>query len=94
MAVTIDTVRDIAKLASIRLADDELDYMAQELDSIVHWLDLLQEVDVSEIDLHAAFGESLREREDVAEPTPSADAILINAPDRVDSWFAVPKIIG
>jgi aspartyl-tRNA(Asn)/glutamyl-tRNA(Gln) amidotransferase subunit C len=94
MPVTVETVRRIAELASIRLTEEELAPMALELDSIVHWLALLKEVDVSDIDLQSSLKESLREREDVAEPAPPTDDILSNAPDSAAPWFAVPKFIG
>ena len=46
MSVDQATVRRVAKLARIRVKDEELPVLANELNSILHWIEQLNAVDV------------------------------------------------
>lgn len=82
----------VARLASIRLSEDEQAFMGQELNAVMSWIDRLAEVDVSDVVLHVETA-SMPERADIVTSGNHRDEILANAPDSVDQWFAVPKMI-
>lgn len=82
----------IARLASIRLSKEEEAFMGQELNAVMDWIDQLNEVDVSDITLHVA-ATSMPERPDVATEGNHREEVLANAPEAVEQWFAVPKMI-
>lgn len=82
----------VARLASIRLSKEEEAFMSKELNAVMEWIDRLAEVDVSDVTLHVATT-SMPERADVVTEGNRRDEILANAPDAVDQWFAVPKMI-
>ncbi|MDR1598203.1 MAG: Asp-tRNA(Asn)/Glu-tRNA(Gln) amidotransferase subunit GatC [Holosporales bacterium] len=92
MGISNQNVKNIAKLAAISLSEDEVPFISSELDSIMTWINQLQDVDVSSITLHND-ATSLPERADVVTERDMCVKILANAPDSVDQWFAVPKII-
>jgi aspartyl-tRNA(Asn)/glutamyl-tRNA(Gln) amidotransferase subunit C len=94
MSITPSDVRNISKLANINVLENEVDFIANELNSIINWVEQLNEVDIYDVDLRKIAMESMPEREDMTEKTSGAEIILKNAPDRMDAWFAVPKIIG
>ena len=50
MSVDQATVRRVAKLARIRVKDEELPVLANELNSILHWIEQLNAVDVSAVE--------------------------------------------
>jgi aspartyl-tRNA(Asn)/glutamyl-tRNA(Gln) amidotransferase subunit C len=93
MAIAADDVRGISKLANISISDAEIESVGNDLNLILHWIEQLNEVDTTGVDLLDSAGQSVPERPDVVQQAPGADNILANAPDSVDSWFAVPKII-
>lgn len=85
-------VKNVAKLARISISDDEIPYIASELEGIMSWIDKLQSVDVSDIQLNNG-APSMPERDDRVIERNVCMKILDNAPDAVDQWIAVPKMI-
>lgn len=87
-------VRRIARLARIRLADEDVAQLQTELGSILGWIEQLNEVDVSGVDPLANIGAaSLTMREDVVTDGNQAEAVLENAPARSGPFFTVPKVV-
>lgn len=87
-------MRRIARLARIRLEESEVESLARELGSILDWVELLREVDVSGVAPLAGAAEmTLEMRPDVVADGGVAEAVLANAPDRAGDYFAVPKVI-
>jgi aspartyl-tRNA(Asn)/glutamyl-tRNA(Gln) amidotransferase subunit C len=59
MSLTRENVAKVAKLARIRLEDNELDAMKEEINGILTWIDQLQQVNTDNI---AAFTDQLDAR--------------------------------
>jgi aspartyl-tRNA(Asn)/glutamyl-tRNA(Gln) amidotransferase subunit C len=94
MSLDPATVRRIAKLARIRLDDAQVPQLQAELNGIIGWIEQLAEVDVEGIEpLAGAAQMALRLREDVVTDGGNPEAVLANAPDRAESYFAVPKVV-
>lgn len=95
MAITIQEVQHLAKLAKLSFNDEELAKIAQELDAIVGYVEQLKELNVEGIaptahvlDLSNVF------REDKVEPALPVEEVLRNAPASNHGYFSVPKVIG
>ena len=94
MTVTLDDVKYMANLARLRLSDDEAENLVKDLNDILGYMALLEQIDSSEIsplehvtDIEAGF------RPDKAlEPLDHEEA-LKNAPDADPDYFRVPKVI-
>ena len=94
MALDPATVRRIAKLARIRVTDEEVERLQTELSGILGWIEQLNEVDVSAIaPLAGVSHQRLPMREDIVSDGGKADAILANAPAHADHFFIVPKVV-
>ena len=94
MSLDKANVSHIAKLARIKLADDRQDVLADELNSILGWVEQLSAVDTGDTPpLANVTGHDLPEREDVVNDGDIAARVLANAPDPIDAFFAVPKVI-
>lgn len=94
MAITEAEVRKMAKLARLALTDQETALHQAQLDRILDYMAELSEVDAEAAApgaSGAAGAASLRE--DEPKPFPDAERLLANAPQRVDSYFKVPKVI-
>lgn len=82
----------LARLAGLALRPEEVAYYTKEVSAILHWIERLQEVDVSAVKLHGG-SVSMPERADQVTEADRHDEVLVNAPDSQDGWFAVPKMI-
>lgn len=94
MSVDLQTVRKIASLARIALADAEAEAMVPELNNILGWIEQLQEVDTTGIaPMTAVIPNHLRLRDDIVTEGDIRDKVLANAPQAEHGFFAVPKVI-
>ena len=94
MPLDIETVRNIAFLARIRVPEDELDALAGELSNILGWVEQLAGVDTDGVEPMTSVVEMrLHEREDVVDDGERREDVLANAPEREDDFFAVPKVV-
>ena len=94
MSVDEKTVRRIATLARIALADGQVEAMAKELNGILSWIEQLREVDVGDVPpLTSVVEHRLRLRDDVVTEGATTAALMKNAPASEDSYFMVPKVV-
>ncbi len=94
MKITMQEVEHVARLARLELSEAEKQRMRAQLDSILSYIDKLNELDTSAVEptshvlpLTNVF------REDEIRPSLSQEEALANAPDRHDFFFRVPKIL-
>lgn len=94
MSVDADTVRRVAQLARIAVAEDEVDELKGELNAILAFVEELREVDVAGVEpMTSVTPMDLKMRQDGVTDGGIADAILANAPAREDHFFVVPKVV-
>ncbi|HEX2116836.1 MAG TPA: Asp-tRNA(Asn)/Glu-tRNA(Gln) amidotransferase subunit GatC [Alphaproteobacteria bacterium] len=98
MSLDKATVARIATLARIKVADADLDRMAGELQTIMSWIEQLNEVDTKGVEpMTSAVEVTLPQREDVVNDGGYADRILANAREPVmqgeGGFFTVPKVV-
>jgi aspartyl-tRNA(Asn)/glutamyl-tRNA(Gln) amidotransferase subunit C len=94
MSLDPATVRRIAKLARIRVDEGQVEALCTDLNSILGWIEQLDEVDVTGVEpLTGGTQMALRLRADVVNDGGIADAVLANAPDRNGEYFGVPKVV-
>lgn len=94
MSLDTATVRRIAKLARIRVNEEEASTLQNELNMILGYVEQLAEVNVDGVEpLSGGARMALRQREDRLTDGDMADKILANAPDRIGNFFAVPKVV-
>jgi aspartyl-tRNA(Asn)/glutamyl-tRNA(Gln) amidotransferase subunit C len=94
MSVDTDTVRRIAHLARIAVADDEVEHLKDELNAILAFVEQLSEVDVDGVEaMTSVTPMELKKREDKVTDGEIPDSIVKNAPAREDHFFVVPKVV-
>jgi aspartyl-tRNA(Asn)/glutamyl-tRNA(Gln) amidotransferase subunit C len=94
MKITSEEVDYVAVLGRLTLEPEEkIKYQAQ-LDDILKYMDMLAEVDTSQVEPMAGPVELYTPlREDEVKPSLQVEEALANAPERVGSSFKVPKVI-
>jgi aspartyl-tRNA(Asn)/glutamyl-tRNA(Gln) amidotransferase subunit C len=94
MSLDKDTVRNIAFLARIKIPDEELDHLAQELSGIIGWVEQLNEVDTESVEPITSVADmSLYRRKDVVTDGGYQARVLANAPDPEAGCYTVPKVV-
>ncbi|UXN07223.1 Asp-tRNA(Asn)/Glu-tRNA(Gln) amidotransferase subunit GatC [Bartonella sp. HY761] len=94
MSVDLSTVKRVANLARIALSEDEAQAMSEGLNSILGFVEQLNEVDVSGVEpMTSVAPMALVMREDVVTDGNKASDIVANAPLTEDNFFLVPKVV-
>jgi len=94
MKIDQATVRHIAKLARIRLTQDEAERLEGELSGILDWVEQLEEVDTEGVEpMTSVVAVTTKMRDDKVTDGGCPDAILENAPAREGNFFVVPKVV-
>ncbi len=94
MAITIKDVEYVAKLARLKLTDEEKEKYSKQLGDILNYINKLNEIDTSDIEptSHVVSVSNVF-REDRVKPSLSRKEILSNAPEKEKGFFKVKKII-
>ncbi len=94
MSVSEAEVRRIAKLARLRLSDDEVRLYQGQLTKILDAMAQLGELDASSVPpTSSVLGTTDATRPDEPRPFDGREALLANAPDRDGPYFKVRKVI-
>ena len=93
--LTLDDVRKVAHLARLAISEGQLPHLRGELQSILEWVGILQQVPVDGIEpLFSPHDMSLRLLADeVTTDIDGLDDLFRNAPDAKSSFFVVPKVV-
>ena len=94
MSVDDKTVRRIAHLARIAVADDEAEHLQGEINAILAFVEQLSEVNVEGIEpMTSVTPMAMKSRDDVVTDGGIAEDIVRNAPATADHFFLVPKVV-
>lgn len=94
MSIDKDTAARVAKLARIKVEDQALPELAAEFNTILGFIEQLNEVDVEGIEpMTSVTPMRLKRREDVVTDGDQQERVLANAPDAREGFFAVPKVV-
>ena len=94
MKIDKDTINKIARLSRIKLEDKESEDYIKDLNSILDWVEQLNEINTDNVEPLSNISLSvLPKRADISNDTNSSEEILENAPDKLEGFFAVPKVV-
>ena len=94
MSVDADTVRRIAHLARIAVAEDEVEHLRDELNAMLAFVEQLREVNVHGVEpMTSVTPMKMKKRADVVTDGGIAEDIVKNAPLTEDDYFLVPKVV-
>jgi aspartyl-tRNA(Asn)/glutamyl-tRNA(Gln) amidotransferase subunit C len=94
MSVDAATVRRIARLARIAVAEDEVEHLQGELNAMLAFVEQLSEVNVDGVEpMTSVTPMAMKMRVDAVTDGEDAEAVLSNAPQSDDGYYMVPKVI-
>ena len=94
MSVDIETVKRVAHLARIAVGEEEAERMTGELNTILGFVEQLNEVDVSGVEpMTSVIPMEMRKRADEVTDGGKPEDIVANAPATDENFFLVPKVV-
>ena len=96
MKISKEEVRHVARLARLSLDDQSLDAMAEQIGTILTYMETLNRIDTTDVvpTAHAASAAQTPVREDEAREHLDRERALSNAPEKDGESFLVPRVIG
>ena len=94
MSVDSDTVRRVAHLARIAVAEGEVENLRGELNAILAFVEQLAQVDVDGVEpMTSVAPMTMKMRDDQVTDGGIPDAIIVNVPAHEHHFFLVPKVV-
>ena len=94
MSVGLEEVRHLAALSEINLSDEELTALTTDIDSIISYINQLDELDTDGIEpTFQLTGLKNVWRNDDIEPQLAREELLALAPAQEDNQVKVPKVL-
>jgi len=99
MKITREDVLHVAELAHLELTESEVETYRRQLDSILTYVEKLNELDTAQVEPMAQVlasadpAENISLREDAPRVCDVAREVLSGAPDPSPPYFRVPKVI-
>ena len=95
MALTKEEVLKIAKLSKLSFEEKEIERFQIELNDMLKYIDMLNEVDTSKVQPLVYINEAVNNfREKEEKPSLEIKKVLLNAPESAENAIVVPKVIG
>ena len=94
MPIDKSQVKKVAKLSRISVDDNKINSLSKDLDSILTFVEKLNELDTKEIKtLKSIADKTLEARNDIVDDGKNKNDILKNSPEKNEDFFIVPKVI-
>ncbi len=94
MKITDEMIDYISQLARLELSGEEKEKGKEEIGKIIDYMDTLNTLDTTDIEaMSHAFPVKNVFREDVVKPSVDRDIITLNAPQKKEGCFKVPKTV-
>lgn len=95
MSVTKKDVEHIAKLARLKVTEEEAEHYTGQLNQILEYVEKLNELDTENVEPLSHPVENINVfRDDKLKPSINTEDALKNAPHKDDQHFKVPKVIN
>ena len=94
MKIDKNTTLKIAKLCRVKIEENEIDELSSQLSSILDWVEQLNEVNTDNVEpLSNVNMSELPLREDKENTENKSKEVLSNAPEKLENYFVVPKVV-
>jgi len=94
MSVDSATVRRIAHLARIKVSENDVPHLQNELNAILAFVEELRSVDVEGVEpMNSVMPMPMKKRADIVTDGSIPEKIVANAPASDDHFFVVPKVV-
>lgn len=94
MSVTKKDVEYVAELARLHFSEEEKEALIGDLNNVLGYIEKLSELDTENVDIivNPYYIENKFREDEVQESMP-LEEVLMNAPDKLEEYVLVPKVI-
>lgn len=94
MSVSKKDVEYVADLARISFSEDEKEALIHDLNSVLEYMEKLNSLDTDDVDIivNPIYIEN-KFREDEIKPSLSEKDVIMNAPNNLEEYVLVPKVL-
>ena len=94
MALSKEDVEKVAVLARLKFSEEEIEKFRSDLNRILDYINKLNELDTENVPptSHVVEMKNVFREDEVGESLPIED-VLLNAPEKKDRFFVVPRVI-
>ena len=94
MALNQQTIQNLSWLARLKLPAEREDKTLNDLQSILDWVEQLKQVDVDGVEPLVSVTQGIAPmREDVVTEGGQQAELMANAPETVQGFYVVPKVV-
>ncbi len=93
--ITKEQIKNLAKLARLKLSDEEIESLAEDLSKILNYVKKIEELNLENIEPLTSIIDKLEFREDEERKgdDEEREKIINNFPQRENNYLKVPKIL-
>lgn len=94
MKISKEEILHIAKLASLKIKDEEIDEYRKNLQDILNFANTINSIDTNKIEETNGISSNVNVfREDEVKEFEDAKSLMQNAPEKNENMFVIPKVI-
>jgi len=94
MALNKETIANLSFLSRLRLPAEREDKILADLQSILDWVEQLKEVDIEGVEPLVSVTQGITPmRQDQVTDGGLQTELLANAPEQIQGFFVVPKVV-
>ena len=94
MALNQETIKNLSTLARLRLPAEREEKILSDLQSILDWVEQLKEVDIEGVEpLVSVTQGNAPMRQDVVTDGGLQKELMLNAPEEIQGFYVVPKVV-
>lgn len=91
--ITKDEIKHLAELSRLKISEEEINKMTEEIDSILEYVGQIKNVDNNTEEISPSLFNVMRDDVSYNEPKSYTEDVLQNAPAREDDYLKVKKIL-
>lgn len=93
MKITLDEIKRLEKLSALSSSEEKLKNLVKDFEQIAEFVEQVRNVDIEELNSYNRVLDISELREDIVRPSFNRNVILMNAPEKGEGAFIVPRVV-
>lgn len=93
MKITLDEIKRLEKLSALSSSEEKLKTLIKDFEQIAEFVEQVKNVNIEELESNNRILSIDELRDDVVEKSLDQKTILMNAPEKNEEAFIVPKVV-
>jgi len=93
MKITLDEIKRLEKLSALSSSEEKLKELVKDFEQIAEFVEQVRNVDIEELNSYNRVLNISELRDDVVQKSFDQDVILMNAPEKGEGAFVVPRVV-